>query len=170
MLWNYEIYHILTSLSLKINGYSHDRHGKRRAHLPMVCCWFFVQQLDTYICQVTLVTVKASWTRNFWGHQHSVSTITRFLHLGVWWGHTAHPLAFPDRWYSLWMPTASALWQSFWEVGWEACSSSQDLGPSSIFLSMRIWSCRYLYLSILECLQRPHTVFSSLETHSNPAG
>lgn len=47
------MYHVFSSVCLKINRYSHDRQGKRRENLPTVCRWLVLQQLDIDSCQVT---------------------------------------------------------------------------------------------------------------------
>lgn len=128
MLWNHEMHHIFSPLCLKINGYSHNRQGKRRRHLPRVTCGLFLQQLDT--ARSPLVTVKFSWTWEF----QRVPTFSFYnnqtLPLGVGGGHPGHPLAFSDSWDLLQMLTASAFWQSFWKGGsprtwdlWTHCSA-----------------------------------------------
>lgn len=62
MLWNYEMYHIFSSLCLKIKRDAYHRQGKSRGHLPMVCSWLIHSTWTLTAARSPVVTVKSSWT------------------------------------------------------------------------------------------------------------
>lgn len=95
MLQNCNLYCLLSSLCLPINGYSRDRHGERRGHLPCLLLAGLAAAGHQH-CQVTSGTLKASElgilrTPIFSCYNNQIS-------LRCTLGHTDHPLEVCDRW------------------------------------------------------------------------